>query len=78
MTYTPNDYLPYDFANRQHIGPSPSEISDMLEVIGVDSLETLIAETVPASIRQAGALDFGKAKSERELLFHMRRTAAKN
>ena len=78
MSYTPNDYLPYDFANRRHIGPSPSEISEMLETIGVGSLDQLIEDTVPPSIRQAEPLDFGRAKSERELLFHMRRTAAKN
>ncbi len=78
MTFTPIDYLPYDFANRRHIGPSPEEMDQMLDVVGADSLDGLIDDTVPASIRQAEPLDFGKPKSEHELLFHMRRTAAKN
>ncbi|MEY8838353.1 aminomethyl-transferring glycine dehydrogenase, partial [Cribrihabitans sp. XS_ASV171] len=78
MTFTPTDYLPYDFANRRHIGPSPAEMGDMLSVVGADSLEALIDETVPASIRQADPLDFGKPKSEQELLFHMARVAKKN
>ncbi|MCV6586643.1 MAG: aminomethyl-transferring glycine dehydrogenase [Marinibacterium sp.] len=78
MTFEPTDYLPYDFANRRHIGPSPAEMDEMLQVVGAPSLEALMDETVPASIRQAEPLDFGKPKSERELLFHMRRTAAKN
>jgi len=78
MTFTPTEYLPYDFANRRHIGPSLAEMSEMLAVVGVESLEALIDETVPASIRQEAPLDFGKAKSERELLFYMRQTAAKN
>ncbi|EET46981.1 aminomethyl-transferring glycine dehydrogenase [Thalassobium sp. R2A62] len=78
MSFTPTEYLPYDFANRRHIGPSPSEMAEMLAVLGVDSLDQLIEETVPASIRQSEPLDFGKAKSERELLHHMRKTASKN
>ncbi|OWU78989.1 aminomethyl-transferring glycine dehydrogenase [Phaeobacter sp. 22II1-1F12B] len=78
MAYEPIDYLPYDFANRRHIGPSPTEMSDMLETLGVASLEQLIDETVPKAIRQEKPLDFGKPKSERELLHHMRQTAKKN
>ncbi|WP_414897219.1 aminomethyl-transferring glycine dehydrogenase [Rhodovulum sp. YEN HP10] len=78
MTYTPSTYLPYDFANRRHIGPSPEEMTDMLEVLGLDSLEALIAETVPDSILQAEPLDFGKPKSEREMLWSMRQIAQKN
>jgi len=78
MTFKPIEYLPYDFANRRHIGPSPAEMDEMLKVVGADSLEALIDDTVPAGIRQSEPLDFGKAKSERELLYHMRRVAAKN
>ena len=45
------DYQPYDFANRRHIGPSPKEMEAMLKVIGYDSLDALIDDTVPKSIR---------------------------
>ena len=68
MTFTPTDYLPYDFANRRHIGPSPAEMDDMFTTLGVGSLDELIDQTVPASIRQDEPLNFGKPKSERELL----------
>ena len=78
MAFTPTDYLPYDFANRRHIGPSPREMAAMLEVVGAGSLDQLIDETVPAAISQSEPLDFGKAKSERELLHYMRHVAAKN
>ena len=78
MPFKPTDYLPYDFANRRHIGPSVDEIQDMLDVIEVGSLDELIDDTVPKSIRQAEPLEWGKAKSERELIFHMRQTASKN
>ncbi|MFT4960545.1 MAG: glycine dehydrogenase, partial [Paracoccaceae bacterium] len=78
MTFKPIDYLPYDFANRRHIGPSPTEMAEMLKVVGVDSLEALIDDTLPPEIRQKEPLDFGKAKSEHELLYHMRQVAQKN
>ncbi|MEM6341885.1 MAG: glycine dehydrogenase, partial [Pseudomonadota bacterium] len=78
MTFTPIDYLPYDFANRRHIGPSPAEMEEMLQVVGVDDLNTLIDQTLPGGIRQADPLHFGKAMSESALLRHMRDVAGKN
>ena len=78
MTFTPTDYLPYDFANRRHIGPSPSEMDQMLDVVGASDLAALIDDTLPSAIRQKNPLDFGKPKSERELLHHMKKTAQKN
>ncbi|MGR3572554.1 aminomethyl-transferring glycine dehydrogenase [Brevirhabdus sp.] len=78
MPFTPTDYLPYDFANRRHIGPSPAEMAEMLDVVGAASLDDLIDQTVPKSIRQKAPLDFGKAKSERELLWHMRNVSRRN
>ena len=78
MPFTPTDYLPYDFANRRHIGPSPSEMEAMLTTVSSKSLADLMDDTLPPSIRQKTPLDFGKPKSERELLYHMRVTAAKN
>ena len=78
MPFKPTEYLPYDFANRRHIGPSPEEMDEMLKVVGADSLDALIDETVPKAIRQDKPLDFGKPKSERELLHSMRETSSKN
>jgi len=78
MPFKPTDYLPYDFANRRHIGPSPEEMEEMLKVVGADSLDALIDETVPKAIRQETPLDFGKPKSERELLHYMRGVSSKN
>ena len=78
MSFTPTEYLPYDFANRRHIGPSPEEMADMLKVVGARDLDALIDDTLPKAIRQKEPLDFGKAKSERELLHHMAEVAGKN
>ena len=77
MTFTPVAYDTYDFANRRHIGPSPSEMEAMLKAIGVASLDALIDETVPASIRQDRALNW-PALREHELLAKMREVAGKN
>ncbi|RYG90910.1 glycine dehydrogenase (aminomethyl-transferring) [Loktanella sp. IMCC34160] len=78
MPFTPTDYLPYDFANRRHIGPSPEEMAEMLKVVGADSLDDLIDQTIPKSLRQAEPLDFGKPKSEGELLHFLGQVAKKN
>jgi glycine dehydrogenase len=78
MTFTPTDYLPYDFANRRHIGPSLSEMDEMLKVVGAKDLGALIDDTLPAKIRQAEPLEFGKPLSEQELLRHMKVVAGKN
>jgi glycine dehydrogenase len=78
MTFKPTEYLPYDFANRRHIGPSPLEMSEMLKVVGAKSLADLMDDTLPKGIRMEGSLDFGKAMSEREVLEHMRVVAGKN
>src|SRR5690349_4256989 len=72
------DYQPYDFANRRHIGPSPSEMSDMLGVIGYKSLDALIDATVPPAIRQKAPLLWGAPMTEREALDKLRETANKN
>ena len=77
MTYTPTDYNPYDFANRRHIGPSPAEMDQMLATIGVPSLDALIDETIPASIRQSPPLPWAPL-SEGGLLARMREVADRN
>ncbi|KIN75054.1 Glycine dehydrogenase [decarboxylating] [Sulfitobacter noctilucae] len=78
MTFKPTEYLPYDFANRRHIGPSPAEMSDMLKVVEAKSLADLMDDTLPKGIRMDGTLEFGRAMSEREVLEHMRVVAGKN
>jgi glycine dehydrogenase len=75
--WTPTGYQPDDFANRRHIGPSPTEIEDMLRVVGAPSLDALIDETVPASIRQNTPLSWAPL-TEAGLLQRMREVAAKN
>ncbi len=77
MSFAPTAYNTYDFANRRHIGPSPSEMEEMLKVLGVSSLDALIDETVPKSIRQDKPLTWAPL-TEHELLDRMRDVAKKN
>jgi len=63
---------------RRHIGPSPRDVAAMLETVGAKSLEALMSETLPRSIRQKTPLDLGAALSETEALTHMKELAAQN
>jgi len=63
---------------RRHIGPSPRDISAMLETLGAKSLDALMGETLPSSIRQKTPLNLGPALSETEALAHMSELAARN
>jgi glycine dehydrogenase len=61
----------------RHIGPNEHEVSEMLKIIGIDSLEKLVDETIPASIRSKQKLT-GKALSEQELLSLFKAVGSKN
>src|SRR6266436_4713936 len=63
---------------RRHIGPSPRDVSAMLETVGAKSLSELMGETLPGAIRQKMPLDLGAALSEPEALAHMGELAARN
>jgi len=63
---------------RRHIGPSPRDVSAMLDSVGAKSLGELMSQTLPSSIRQKAPLDLGRALSETETLAHMRELAAQN
>jgi len=77
MAYTPVDYNTYDFATGRHIGPSPSEMEEMLKAVVVASLDELMDQTIPASIQQKTPLGWTPL-AEHELLEKMRQVAAKN
>ncbi len=51
---------------RRHIGPSPRDVAAMLETVGAKSLDALMGETLPSSIRQKKPLDLGTPLSETE------------
>ena len=63
---------------RRHIGPTPGEIQQMLEVLGLSSLDDLIDKTVPAAIRIQQPLELLPPKSEHAALAELQEIAAKN
>ena len=67
-----------DSFQHRHNGPSEKEIEKMLTVIGVNSMETLISETVPSSIRSEKKLNLPAAKSEYNYIKDLKKTAQKN
>ncbi|WP_462155196.1 aminomethyl-transferring glycine dehydrogenase [Pseudoalteromonas piscicida] len=63
---------------RRHIGPSPAQVSEMLSALGVSSVEELIGQTVPASIRLEEGLQIGESRTEVETLSYLKSVASKN
>jgi glycine dehydrogenase len=66
-----------EFQSR-HIGPRPSDLTDMLTTIGETSLSSLIDHTVPANIRMKRSLKLPAAMTEYEYLQHMQGLSQKN
>lgn len=67
-----------DQFQERHIGPNSDETKAMLHAIGNDSLEHLISNTIPASIRLSEELDLPEALSEHEYLRALKKIAQKN
>jgi glycine dehydrogenase len=72
------DLGPTDRFARRHIGPDQREIAGMLELLGVPSLDALMAETLPAGIRFAGTLALPPPATEHEVLAELTELAARN
>ncbi len=65
------------FENR-HIAPNADDTKKMLETVGVNTLDQLIDETVPAKIRLKNPLNLPQALSEFDYLNNLKITASKN
>ncbi|MBN3923966.1 aminomethyl-transferring glycine dehydrogenase [Nostoc sp. NMS4] len=62
----------------RHIGPNSDDIQLMLKVLGFPSLDALIDQTVPQSIRLKQPLKLPAAESEYAALASLKKVAAKN
>jgi glycine dehydrogenase len=62
----------------RHLGPNEGEIKKMLEKIGVSSLEQLLQETIPESIRLKKPLDLPKGISEYAFSKHIHALGKEN
>lgn len=70
-----NDRVEFE---RRHNGPSDSEVSAMLETIGLQSVDDLVSEAIPAPILKKTPLNLPPALNEFEYLNRMQKMAAKN
>jgi len=68
----------YDRFVDRHIGPDEKEISKMLKVIGVQSIDELIEKTVPPSIMLKDELKLDAKQSEYDFLKNLKLLAQKN
>jgi glycine dehydrogenase len=62
----------------RHIAPNTADTTEMLHAVGVDTIDELIAQTVPQKIRLAKPLNLPAAKSEFDYLNTLKQTASKN
>lgn len=80
MSHTPSlhDLEQTDAFLRRHIGPDAAEQQAMLEVLGVESLDSLVEQTVPRSILRKELLDMQEPRSEAEVLAYLKGLAGRN
>ena len=80
MNHTPSlaELEQHDAFVQRHIGPDASEQQGMLAELGVDSLDQLIDQAVPQSIRLAGALRLAEPRSEAQVLDYLKSVAERN
>ncbi len=67
-----------DRFDTRHIGPSTTDIEQMLALTGYASLDELVAKTIPASILRTEALELPAASSEQDMLAEASRLAGQN
>ena len=69
--------LSNNFINR-HNGPRESQVPGMLKSIGLNSIDELIDETIPSSIRKKESLKLADGMNEYEYITHLREIGSKN
>ncbi len=62
----------------RHLGPRESDLQHLFTTIGVDSLDQLIAETIPNDIRLKKDLELDAPMTEYEYLSHIQELGSKN
>jgi glycine dehydrogenase len=62
----------------RHISLNEADKQAMLEKVGVSSIEELISQTIPSSIRLEKDLEISEPLSEYEMLIHSKELASKN
>ncbi|MDR2389217.1 MAG: glycine dehydrogenase (aminomethyl-transferring), partial [Tannerellaceae bacterium] len=68
----PNQFL------QRHLGVAPEDLPEMLQTIGVRSVDQLIDQTLPPDIRLYQSPQLPEAMTEREYVEHLHELASKN
>jgi glycine dehydrogenase len=76
--YPSSILAPSDTFVHRHIGPTDSDVRDMLALLGISSVSELIQQTIPHSIRFDHPLAIGPGGGEFETLQRLRQIAEKN
>ncbi|RKR85376.1 glycine dehydrogenase (decarboxylating) [Mucilaginibacter gracilis] len=63
---------------QRHIAPNEADTAEMLQTVGVKTIDELISQTVPQKIRLKAPLNLPVAKSEFDYLNDLKQTASKN
>ena len=63
---------------RRHVGPRPHDLPEMLATVGAPSLDALIDEAIPASIRRKAPVALPPGESEHAYLTRLKGVAEKN
>ena len=64
--------------SERHIGPSPASVREMLSTLGYDTLDELVSDTVPASIRNDALPGLGEGETETRLIRRLRTISSEN
>ncbi len=67
-----------DEFTRRHVGPSNDDVAVMLDAIGVETVEDLLSQTMPSTIRSEAPLDLPGGVPEAEALERLRTIAGRN
>lgn len=73
-----DNILAFEKFSSRHNGPTEKDVEEMLKVVGVNTLDELIEETVPANIRLDKQLELDKPLSEFQFLDKLKAIAGKN
>ena len=62
----------------RHVGPRDADIREMLDLLGLGSLDELSSTALPKSIQLSRPLALGEPRGEHEIVERLRRMARKN
>jgi glycine dehydrogenase len=67
-----------DMFSQRHLGPRQSEIKEMLDTIGVGTMDKLVSQTIPKAILRKQFMNLPEAMDEHSYLDRMRDIASRN